>query len=271
MLRYQTNNGLVAAALDRETQYSPASEAYKSLRTNLRFAAPGPEGLNRILITSASPLDGKTTVAANLAVSVAKDGKSVILVDADLRKPSLHQVFNLSNERGLAQVVLQDTAVEAALSPTAIEGLRILPSGPLSDVDATLILGSPEMSRVAKELSNVADLVIYDSPPLLAVTDPKILVPLVDGVLLVIDAQRATRRVIKRAAESLQSGNPAYVGAVFNKISKLEAGGSYYYYYFAPETNGLRSRARALAQLNSIPKTLARRIKALASRLRRLD
>lgn len=179
------------------------------------------------------------------------------MVDADLRSPAIHKVFDLKNGVGLAQVVLQDASVEEALTPSAIEGLQIVTSGTLSNLDATLILGSPEMNRVADALSNHADLVIYDSSPLIAVTDPMILVPLVEGVLLVIDTQRTKRQATKRAHENLQRANPAYVGVVLNKVTVDDAGSTYYYYYYhTPEGNGQLHRPGILNRVPVVSRVL---------------
>ena len=232
VLRYQSGDGLGAITIGDEHRHSAIAESYKFLRTNLRFAAlDTAEGLRSLLVTSASPEEGKTTTAANLAISVAKEGKSVILVDSDLRKPGINRIFDLRDHKGLTHVILGETTLEEALAPTPVEGLRVLPSGPLPP-DATHILGSAKMKAVVEQMKSSADLVVFDSPPLLAVTDPMLLVSMVDGVLMVVNTQRTRRDAVRRGIESLRQGNPGFIGAVLNKVSAKWRGSYYYYYYY---------------------------------------
>ena len=230
VLRYQTRDGLNPVTIGDDHLHSAMAESYNFLRTNLQFAALGTQGLHALLVTSSSPEEGKTTTAANLAISIAKDGKKVVLVDTDLRKPALHRIFDLRDHKGLTNVILGDTTLEEAMAPTPVEGLRVIPSGPLSP-DATHVLGSAKMQEVVEQIKSAADLVIFDSPPLLAVTDPMLLISLVDGALLVVDAERARRDSVRRSAEILLQGSPAFVGAVLNKVRGRGRGGGYYYYY----------------------------------------
>ena len=233
---YQTRNGMGPITLADEHQHSHLAESYKFLQTNLEFAASGTEDLKALLVTSSSPKEGKTTTAANLAISVAKEGKSVILVDSDLRRPALHRVFDLGDHKGLTHLILGNATLEEVLAPTKIESLRVIPSGPLPP-DATVVLRAPRMKEIVDQLKNSADLVVFDSSPLLAVSDPMLLAPLVDGVLLVVDMNHSRRDAVKRGVEAIRKAKPGLAGAVLNKVSAKRGGYyyNYYYYYDHPE------------------------------------
>ena len=230
VLRYRTGDGKIPVTLSDEHLRSVMAESYKFLRTNLQFAALGTQGFKTLLITSSSPEEGKTTTAANLAVSLASEGKSVILVDSDLRKPALHRVFDLPEHKGLTHLILGDATLDEVMSPTSIEGLRVISSGPVPP-DATYVLGSPKMKEVVEEIKNSADIVIFDSPPILVVADPMLLGGLVDGVLMVVNSERTRQDTVKHSVENLRQAAPAFMGAVLNKVSTKGRGGYYYYYY----------------------------------------
>lgn len=212
---------------------SPVAEAYRSLRTNLQFASLD-KPLKSLLVTSAGPDEGKSTVLSNLAVALAQAGNRVIAVGCDLRRPVLHRVFGLDNRVGLTSVLLGQVRIETALQPTAIERLRVLVSGPIPPNPSEL-LGSARMEEVLAELGATADLVVIDSPPIIAVTDAAVLAPKVDGVLLVI-TYRATPREIARDAKILLDNVKArIVGVVLNRIEAEESYGYYYYYYYGKQ------------------------------------
>ena len=270
VLRYQTRDGLAPVTLGDEHLHSSMAESYNFLRTNLQFAALGTQGLNALLVTSSSPEEGKTTTAANLAISISKDGKKVVLVDTDLRKPALHRIFDLQDHKGLTNVILGDTTLEEALAPTPVEGLRVIPSGPLPP-DATHVLGSAKMKEVVEQIKSTADLVIFDSPPLLAVTDPMLLVSLVDGAILVVDAERARRDSVRRSTEILLQASPAFVGAVLNKVHGRGRGGSYYYYYQAYNSsrNNGKDEGHNRVKRSGVLQSLFRKGKKLSRSARR--
>ena len=230
VMRQQIRNGGGPVALSQENRNSAMAESYKFLRTNLEFAALDTQGIKTLLVTSSSPEEGKTTTAANLAISVAQEGQSVILVDSDLRKPAMQRVFNVRDHKGLTNVLVGAATLQEAMSETVVEGLRVIPSGPLPP-DAAQVLRSSRMKEVLEELKNSADLVILDSPPLLSVTDPMLLAPLVDAVLMVVDANHTGRDTVKRGAEILMQAHPSPVGTVLNKVT-ARGGGYYYYYYY---------------------------------------
>jgi len=213
---------------------SPTSEAYRVLRTNLRFSGiENPSGA--LLITSAGPAEGKTTTAANLAVAVAQSGRRVILLDCDLRRPTIDKCFGLTNNEGLSSLFLNDTTtLESVMQPTKLDTLQVITSGPIPPNPAEL-LDSNRMRRILDTLRSQADLLIIDSPPVLAVADASILGARCSGALLVIDAGRTRSDVARRAVETLNKIGTKVLGVVLNRINARRAAGDYYYYYYAKE------------------------------------
>lgn len=210
---------------------SPAAEAYRMLRTNLQFASVG-KPLNTLLVTSPSEGDGKSMTAANLGTALAKIGKKVILVDADLRRPKQHRLFKLVNSVGITTALLTDTwDFDLLLQETPVEGLRVLTSGPLPPNPAEL-LGSQRMRNLLDSLEAEADILILDSPPVTLVSDTAILSTLADGVLTVLRHGHTRRDRAKRALNTLQQVNAYFAGIVLNGISaKKSASDSYHYAY----------------------------------------
>jgi len=210
---------------------SPVAESYRILRTNLAFCGVGNPG-GAIVVTSAGLGEGKTTTAANLAVVMAQMGKRVILVDTDLRRPMLAKLFELNGTDGMSTLLARQGPVgDADLILSEVPNLRLIPSGPIPPNPAEL-LGSPRMAEVIQSLRQQADMVIFDSPPALAVTDSSVIASQVDGALLVIDAGEMRREVVQRAAEMLQKGGVKLLGAVLNKLQPGKRGGYYYQYYY---------------------------------------
>ncbi len=206
---------------------SPVSEAYRTLRTNLEFSSLD-EPLRTMVVTSPGPEEGKSTTLANLAVTLAHAEKRVILVDCDLRRPSQHEIFGLSNGVGLTTMVVDEEAMrDPPLLETGVEGLQLLPSGPLPPNPSELV-GSRRMAEIISALSERADIVLFDAPPVIAVTDAAVLASRVDGVLLVIKAGATKRDHAKRAKALLDKVNAHVVGAVLNNV-KMDT--SYYSYY----------------------------------------
>lgn len=209
---------------------SPISEAYRVLRTNLRFSGiENPGGV--MLITSAGPGEGKSTTAANLAVSLAQVGKRVVLVDGDLRRPSMHRVFGLDNSHGLSDLFTsENVTLEEVMQPTSIELLRVITSGAIPPNPAEM-LDSRLMTQILASLRQNTDMVIIDSPPTLPVADASIMGSRCSGALLVVDAGRTRTEVARRALATLERANVKVAGIVLNKMGAKQASGYYYYYY----------------------------------------
>ena len=204
---------------------SPKAEAYRSLRTNLDFySLENP--LHTLLITSAEPDDDKTTVLANLGVISAQGGKSVILVDADMRRPHLHEIFGTANDQGLATALISDKA-QLPIFATELPNLSIVPAGPTPTNPADL-LASRRMDDIIAQLKEQADVVLFDAPPLIAVTDGALLATKVDGVLLVARAGHTKREFVERAKDILAKVNANLVGSVLTNAA-LDTGVYNYY------------------------------------------
>jgi len=193
---------------------SPAAETFRMIRTNLTFMSPD-DPLRSYVVTSAMPVEGKTTVASNLAISLAQFGRSVLLVDSDLRRPRLHRVFEVDNDLGLTTLVAGRTTLSAVLHKTKIDGLSVLTSGPIPPNPSELI-HSAAFASVKDELLKHFDYVLFDSPPMGAVTDAAILAPQVDGVLLVVRAGTSTLHAVVGARKQLNSVSARLLGAVLN-------------------------------------------------------
>jgi capsular exopolysaccharide synthesis family protein len=212
-----------------ENPRSPIAEAFRYLRTNLDFEnAANP--IRTILVTSPGPAEGKSTVASNLATAMVQGGKRVVLLDADLRKPYIHQIFNLENRLGLSEYLNgQATLHEIAKIKDQAKKLVVIPSGKLPP-NPTEILRSEKIQQVMDGLSASTDYIIVDSPPLL-VSDPVVISARVDGVLLVVQPGQTKQNDVVRAVDQLSRANARVLGIVFNRITRQTA--YYYQGYYA--------------------------------------
>jgi capsular exopolysaccharide synthesis family protein len=204
----------------------PAAEAYRTLRTNLTFAALD-KPLQTLVVTTAAPDDEKAKVLANLAVTMAQSEQRTILVEADLRRPSLHKVFGVASEPGLTTMLVDESTLNAPpLQETGVANLWLLPSGPLPPNPSDL-LGSQRMEQAIATLKSRADIVIFDAPPIVSVTDGVVLGTKVDGVLLITSAGRTRREHTERAKELLERVHIRIVGSVLNNAPQGIALGGY--------------------------------------------
>ena len=206
---------------------SPAAEAYRTLRANLSLSSPD-HPLHTLVVTSAAPGEDKSITLANLAVAMAQGGQRVILVDADLRHPSLHELFDAPNERGLVTLLDEQDALTAPpLAPVAdVERLQLLTSGPLP-LDPAAQLGSARMDKVIAALQKQADVVLFDAPPVLTATDAAILGTKVDGVLLVVQARHTSRDHVQQAKERLEKARVRVVGVALTHAAADKSLGGY--------------------------------------------
>jgi capsular exopolysaccharide synthesis family protein len=209
---------------------SPVAEAFRGLRTNLEFAGVD-KPLKTILITSTSPRDGKTTIAANLAVAMAQGNKRVVLLDGDLRRPAIHRMFGMANRSGLSDVFRGHLKLADALHRGTRDRLGVITSGSLPP-NPTELLDSEKMTQILAALRESADVVIIDSPPLL-VADAPVLAAKVDGVLLVVEPGKTHADAAQAVVEQLDWADARVVGVVFNRIPRKRADyyGGYRYSY----------------------------------------
>jgi non-specific protein-tyrosine kinase len=204
---------------------SQAAEAYRTLRTNIQFSSLD-KPLRTLLVTSTAPDEGKSTTLANLSVTMAQAEQKVILVDCDLRRPTLHTLFDVPNDAGLTSMILAQDDAPIPLQPTSVPDLMLLPSGPLPPRPAD-ILGSRRMEAVISRLREAANIVLFDTPPVIAVTDATVLATKVDAVLLVFQANKTSRERARRARDILERVKANIIGAVLNN-AEIEQGYGYY-------------------------------------------
>lgn len=204
---------------------SPAAEAYRTLRTNIQFSSLD-KPLHTLLVTSTAPDEGKSLTLANLAVTMAEAEQRVILVDCDLRRPGLHTLLGLASEPGLTNVILEQHESSLPLQPTSVAGLSLLASGPLPPRPADL-LGSRRMGALIERLQAEADIVLFDTPPVTAVTDAAVLSAHLDGVLIVMRAGTTRRDRAREARRLLEKVKANIVGVVLNN-ARLETNYGYY-------------------------------------------
>jgi polysaccharide biosynthesis transport protein len=210
------------------------SESLKFVQTNLEFAAVAGE-LRSVMISSATPMEGKSTMASHLAVSVAREGKSVILVDGDLRRPSVHTVLGLAQQqKGLSHLLVGAVQVQDVLTPTELPLLRVIAAGTVPP-DASQLLRSPLLSKLVAELEQQADLVIFDSPPALAVTDTTLLGGVVDGILMIVDSTRTRRKLVAESFRMLSRTGTPILGGLVNKVAAKRSRYGYYGYGYGED------------------------------------
>jgi succinoglycan biosynthesis transport protein ExoP len=219
---------------------SPVSEAYRVLRTGIQFSSVDNPDRAVLMITSASPSEGKSLTVANLGVVMAQAGHKVLIIDADLRRPVQHKMFGLGQNQGVTSFLLEFSiggskeemieALNRVIQPTDVEGLCILPSGPIPP-NPSEILGSAKMEVTLEALAAEYDFILVDSPPVLAVTDAVVLSRRADGVIIVADAGTTRRGQLKQAVEQLRSSNAHLLGVVLNRLTPRSDGYYTYYYY----------------------------------------
>jgi polysaccharide biosynthesis transport protein len=210
--------------------HTPASEAYRLLRTNLQFAAVD-RSLRTLVVTSSAPSEGKSLTTANLAMALAQGGQRVVAVDADLHRPTLHRIFSLPNNVGLTSALVNGhTETEGLLEATSDPRLRVLTSGPLPP-NPTELVGSVRMREVIASLLEIADIVLIDTPPVLILADAPVLAGVVDGMLMVVEAGGTRRDGALKSVETLRAVGARLVGVVLNR-APLKGAGYYHYEYY---------------------------------------
>lgn len=212
-----------------ENPLSPISESYRMLRTNIQFTSID-RSIRSILVTSPEPGAGKSTTSVNLAVTFAQEGKKVVLVDADMRNPTQHYYFMKSNRTGLSNALAGQTPLQQSLLETYVDNLTLLPSGSIPPNPAEM-LSSNRMVDLLEELYKQFDVVILDSPPVMAVTDAQVLAARCDGVLVILKAGKVKRQLAQKTIERLKYVNANLLGVLLNKVQLRKSDALYSYYY----------------------------------------
>ncbi|ARJ39626.1 capsular biosynthesis protein [Sporosarcina ureae] len=207
---------------------SSVSEQFRTLRTNINFSMPDQE-LKTILFTSAAQGEGKSTISANTAIVFAQAGKKVLLIDADMRKPTTHYTFNRMNATGLSNLLTRNWEIKDVIQKTDIEGLDLITSGPIPPNPAEL-LGSKTMDHVLEQLTGMYDLLLFDAPPVLNVTDAQILSHRCDGTIIVLHARKTEKDSVVKAKEALLSSQANIIGTVLNNFERQKD--HYYNQYY---------------------------------------
>lgn len=209
---------------------NPGAEAYRVIRTGIQFAQAGKE-LQTIALTSCTPNEGKSTIIANLAVVLTQAGKSVLLIDCDMRNPTVHKNFNLSNKVGLSSCISMGTALSDAVQKTSIEGLYALTGGVIPPNPSEL-LGSEQMKNVLQRAKEQYDYVLIDTPPVMPVTDALIVGRFVDGMIFVIASAEVKVEMARDVKNQLVNAGANILGVVLNKVRSEHHGYGYGYYYY---------------------------------------
>jgi capsular exopolysaccharide synthesis family protein len=233
----------------RRDPKNPVSEAYRTLGTNIQYIA-SQQQLRVIMVTSSMGGEGKSTTTSNLAVVLAQTGKRVILISADLRRPRIHSFFGLRNDVGLSNVLSEGIALAQVARDPGIPNLRIITGGFIPN-DPAALLGSQRAARFIESLRDVADFVLIDTPPVLAVADASVLAPLVDGAVFVVDADHSSRSAMVQSRDQLEHAGANIIGIVYNNFDPGQSSAypyyaSYYYQYYGtkegPDDKGKKRR-----------------------------
>lgn len=214
---------------------SGIAEAARSIRTNIMFMNPD-RPHRTLLVTSAAPSEGKTTVACSIAIALAQGGQRVCIVDCDLRRPRLHRIFGRAGESGVTSVLVGDAKLDDVAKPTVVDNLWSIPAGPAPPNPADM-LHSERFKNFIEQLTQRFDRVIIDSPPVVAVTDSAIISTLVDGIVFVVRAFKTSKHLSAQGLRALRDVEAPIVGAVLNAVNLNRAEYSYYqhYYYYKRE------------------------------------
>ena len=227
MARKTSSGGRLIAHLSPK---SPITEAYRILRTNIQFLGVDAP-IRTLVVTSSGPQEGKSTTAGNLGITLAQTGTRVLMVDADLRRPTLHKMFGQAYPTGLTSVLRGDSPLQDAVQATEIENLFLLTSGPLPPNPVEL-LNSERMRSLVATMKESYDMVIFDSPPAAVMADAAILSSLVDGAIIVINHGQITPQQAQRAQQMLENAKARILGVVLNDIPASGSDAYYYYYYY---------------------------------------
>jgi capsular exopolysaccharide synthesis family protein len=210
---------------------SPPSEGYRTMRTAIENSLPNHKKSMAVVFTSPAPKEGKSTAIANLAVSAANSGRKVLLVDADLRRPVQHQIFDIEREPGISNALIGEVPVNQCIKKSSVAGLHVIPCGNIPSHPAEL-LGSARMEKFVKLVRQYYDLILFDAPPIIAMADTLVLSKYTDGTVLIVSADQTKTLGLDKAREMLESNNARILGVVVNRFNANKVYYSYYRYYY---------------------------------------
>ena len=219
---------------------SIAAESYRTLRTNIQYSSFDKE-YKTIVVTSSEPAEGKTTTAGNLAIAIAQGESKVLLIDCDMRKPSLHKRFRISNNYGLSDLLIHKKTMED-VAVQYNQNLAIIPAGKIPP-NPSEMLGSKAMTTFLEEMKNHFDYIIMDTPPIGAVTDSQVLSTKVDGTILVVKAGKTKKDAVINAVNAIKKVNGNIIGTVLNGVEQSK--NKYYYYYGSEESKEKNSKRKS--------------------------
>jgi len=208
---------------------SSITESIRAIRTNITFSAHTSD-FSKLLVTSAGPQEGKSTTVINLGIIFAQVGKKVLIIDSDLRRPRIHKAFNVTRGKGLTSFIMEEAAAGDVVIDSGVPNLSIIPCGPIPPNPSEL-LGSSRMDEVIAELESMFDIILFDSPPIVAVTDAVVLSKNVDGVVLIVKSGKTTAEMVTKATRQLSDVKSSILGTVLNDFNIKGEGYRYYYYY----------------------------------------
>ncbi|MDN7241581.1 CpsD/CapB family tyrosine-protein kinase [Planococcus sp. N028] len=220
--KIKSNRSVPRKLVVRTNSNSVITEQYRTIRSNINFSLPS-EDMKTILFTSPSKEEGKSTTSSNMAIVYAESGKRVLLVDADMRRPTLHHTFKMSNRLGLSNLLIKKGRLQDTVKKSGIPGLDLLMCGQIPSNPAEL-LDSEAMDGLMNLMKEKYDLIIFDSPPILAVTDSKILANKCDGTVLVVNTGKTEKEKVIKARDALTTSKAFIIGTVLNnyQVSKKD-------------------------------------------------
>lgn len=207
---------------------STIAEQYRTIRTNIQFAASSDHPVKSIVITSSGPLEGKSLTAANLAIVFAKSGKKTLLLDGDMRRPTVWKTFRLNNQKGLSTLLVSPDDIADSIQKTTIANLSVLTSGP-QPPNPSELLGSTREDVIMDQLTRLFDIIIVDMPPVVTVTDAQIVASKADGTILVAREDVSEKAALLKAKQLLEIAHARILGVVYNAIDSAKDEGYYYY------------------------------------------
>ena len=208
---------------------SVISEQYRAIRTNIEYSNVD-QNTKTILVTSSDKNEGKTTTVSNLAVSFANLNKKVLIIDCDLRNPSIHKMFKLNNIYGLTDILAKDRAVDKCIQETELKNLYVLTAGATPPNPAE-ILSSEKMKNLIEDLKNIYDYIFIDTPPIGLVTDAGVLSSFIDGVVLVVKSESVEKKYLEETKKKLDAVDARILGAILNSYKSEQKDYNYYSYY----------------------------------------